>query len=646
MKTNKLISLAKLFFMVILLANGSAFSQNLIKNPGFESGTIPTTAQPPEYLHTFDECVPFWRAGCDVEPVMGYTLTPDILTVGATNCYWSVPSNNRTTNLPVRVAGTTRYVYCGYSQTNNLKESILGTLTQPLVAGMYNVSFYGSKIKGISYCSGGSTFPLTDPGATIEVILHNSSDPCSASDPVVWTSSQITTLDSWQQSAGSFMINCDKAAKNYDRIEFRIKTATGVRGVFIDDVSLTKTVMNPAIISATNFCSGTPLTFTGTMTQATSISHLWEIQECNATGTLIGNPLYGLWVSGNPGTFTFPSTLNLPCNKYYRVKLAPSNDVSCEWVETTKIIRINCNPTINTIPNQTICNGSSASFTVASSNWPVSVYRGTTLVGNFSSNPIALSPATTTVYTFKTTNTAGCSTSQTATVTVNNCPKACFVINNVVSVQYEDSFYGPQPVNMICRPLVEIDGSCSEYEQGYYISIYEFTLSSWTSSTLFYNGWVTATGAVPSSIDLTALVANANANTGGISHVFDSTKLYSIGLAVGPVWNAATTQFFRVKTCTKPLPVTVASKTMDNPAVGATSIAVFPNPVKDVVNIVLAAPSKGTLAIYSIDGKMVYHKDLDNEKEITVDLTDNANGMYLVKINIGGELLTEKFIKN
>jgi len=241
---------------------------------------------------------------------------------------------------------------------------------------------------------------------------------------------------------------------------------------------------------------------------------------------------------------------------------------------------------------------------------------------------------------------SGCTASDTLNVAIQVCPPtACFTIKNVYSVHNEDSKYGPQPVNVLCLPKVEIDGSCSAGEQGYYLSVFEFTLgNSWAYGTQFYSGWVDANVTAPSSINLTALVAQVNANTGNVAHVFDPTKLYIVSLAVGPVWNAAVVQFFRVtNACSKS--ARTASELSENVILNETSLSIFPNPVKDNVTIALPSTSKGILEIYSIDGRMVYSRQLIDEKEVTVDLSKNAAGIYLIRMAVNGQLITRKIIK-
>jgi hypothetical protein len=179
----------------------------------------------------------------------------------------------------------------------------------------------------------------------------------------------------------------------------------------------------PLITGNTNFCSGTPLTFTGSDISGTAINTFWEIAECDQNGIVIpggfGWNNNGGWYAGKPGVFTFPANVNPPCGKYYKIKLALTNN--CErWVEKNKVIFINCLPPATTGPNVGICKGACVQlgvpFTMMGStySWAPSTGLSATNI----ENPRAC-PATTTTYTLTESNSiTGCSKSNTVTVTV------------------------------------------------------------------------------------------------------------------------------------------------------------------------------------------------------------------------------------
>ena len=623
----------KIIALLALIASFGLNAQNLIENPGFEDGTVPTL--PSDYVYNFQDNVPFWRNGCDTEPVLGLLLTPDIHTVGAPDCWWDAPSNSHTTNLPVNFAGTSRYAFCGYSQSQNLKESVIGTLNQSLTAGTYKISLYGSKVPGKGYCPGGSntTYDLSDPGADIEVVLRKSSDICGNSSAVLWTSPEITTIGSWSYEEGLITVDCSIAAEGYDRIEFRMKTAEDVHGVFLDDVSLEKVDLRPVIYGGTNLCSNYPLTFSGAiLSGANCMAHLWEIQECTSNGTLIGLPLHSNWVSGNPGSYTFPNSLNLPCNRYYRIKLAPSNNVSCEWVEATKIIRLNCSPVIDPIPNQSICLGSSATFNITTTNWPVKVYDGPNLVGTYYSNPIILSPNSTTTYSFVTENKFRCEDAQAVTVDVRECPVPCFEFIEPLRVDTVNTKFGPMPVAVYCLPNEAfIDGSCSMFEDGYHIRVSEIDVQNWVLNPDLYNGWVSASGQVPSSINLNALVSPNN---------FTLNQIYYIGLTVGPGWNTGTGQLFMfIEDCD-----IKSGERRSTSIPDITDVDIYPNPSSGYFTIETNSSELTTFQIVDATGKLIQNGEFQSRTEI--DFTKIPSGLYFVKVNnkLGEQVEVQKVV--
>ncbi|MES2133401.1 MAG: T9SS type A sorting domain-containing protein [Bacteroidota bacterium] len=362
-------------------------------------------------------------------------------------------------------------------------------------------------------------------------------------------------------------------------------------------------------------------------------------------------PMYGQWVASTQVPVTDINLCNLPGvsfqpNTLYCVRLA----VGPLWNTEDHYIRINPTPTINAGPDQTICNGSSATLTVTSSNWPVNLYKGTGhgafFPTSYTNPPIVVTPTVTTTYTLGTTNSAGCTAKDVVTVTVNNCPTACFNFSNTnQSVVNESSLYGPMPVTSICLPNVIIDGGCSTNENGYFISISEFNLSAWQDITpTFYEGWVTGTGPVPSSINLSTLIGTLSANTPNGTHTFAVGHVYKVGLAVGPIWNSIT-KFFRVKTCTV-RKGQVEIEEVENPLTEINSINIYPNPTTSKFSIEFNAASVQSVIVYDAIGKVIIEKNVDaNSTSLTIDLSDVKSGIYFAKMNSGGNMIMKKIIK-
>jgi len=80
--------------------------------------------------------------------------------------------------------------------------------------------------------------------------------------------------------------------------------------------------------------------------------------------------------------------------------------------------------------------------------------------------------------------------------------------------------------------------------------------------------------------------------------------------------------------------------------------AIYPNPVNDVMNLVIN-PGKSKLAVVSIldmSGRMVLNKKYEIQAEdlstLQIPVSDLPSGMYMVKIQAGGKVISRKVIVN
>lgn len=197
----------------------------------------------------------------------------------------------------------------------------------------------------------------------------------------------------------------------------------------------------------TEICMGSPITIDGSASTGPIQSYFLEIAECDALGNYT-NPS-AVWsnaYTGSPGMFTFPPLSFLQCNKYYKVKLAVANNCST-WVETNKVLFVQCTPVANAGPDRIIC--------PANNNGSVTIGGGPIAPNctyswsptNGLTNPNSPNPGVE----FCLGNTIGCvrdgtcSAEKTYTVTVtrdNGCSST-----DVVTVTYINQ--GPDPVTFI-----------------------------------------------------------------------------------------------------------------------------------------------------------------------------------------------------
>lgn len=73
------------------------------------------------------------------------------------------------------------------------------------------------------------------------------------------------------------------------------------------------------------------------------------------------------------------------------------------------------------------------------------------------------------------------------------------------------------------------------------------------------------------------------------------------------------------------------------------TISFFPNPVKDNLNIKTIRPTSTTIEIYNILGKRVLISSF--QRETTIDVSSFKNGVYIVKLAQGNNVLTKKLVK-
>lgn len=193
-------------------------------------------------------------------------------------------------------------------------------------------------------------------------------------------------------------------------------------------VSIVTPVLTPAISLPPYICSGNPISPVGSASGNVAVSnHFWEMIECDQYGVPKTSPVYSFsqWYPGAPGNYTFPNSSTVPCNKYYRVKLAVQNTPCVGWSEVAQVIYVACTPNPVISGPTTVCYGSPATLTVtgypklSTFVWTsVPAYSGPTVT----TNPATFTPTVTTTYSVTVTSPYGCVGSATFTVTpdINN----------------------------------------------------------------------------------------------------------------------------------------------------------------------------------------------------------------------------------
>jgi len=168
-----------ILMLCVIVAPSTASGQNLIQNPGFETGTIPTISDQVHFATGWSRnCGKSWQSNAP----QGTPGTPDLFDSRSPHCAYKIPTNIWGVR-NVRAGG---FRYVGFTGTLNVHgpqfygETVEGTLTRPLVACDYQVSLWASATDGKrDYCNTPISAMTPDPLYNkIEVVLRKGND-CS-----------------------------------------------------------------------------------------------------------------------------------------------------------------------------------------------------------------------------------------------------------------------------------------------------------------------------------------------------------------------------------------------------------------------------------------------------------------------------------
>lgn len=81
------------------------------------------------------------------------------------------------------------------------------------------------------------------------------------------------------------------------------------------------------------------------------------------------------------------------------------------------------------------------------------------------------------------------------------------------------------------------------------------------------------------------------------------------------------------------------TKDLDN------EVNIYPNPTNGILNISLVNISNVNYELYALDGRLILNNEFKNVNEIKIDLSNNESGVYFLKLNINGEIISKKIIK-
>jgi hypothetical protein len=428
--------------------------------------------------------------------------------------------------------------------------------------------------------------------------------------------------------------------------------------------------ISPSIsAAATSFCPGSPLTFTGSVAFNNVTNYYWEIAQSDQYGNVTAGGFdFSSWYPGSPsGSYTFPSTIGIPCGNYYKVKFAVQNNC-IGWEETSMVIYIQCNPNVVISGNFATCAGT-----------PVTLYENYMPTSNYSvvwgnpSHPMAsnvnnitVNPHASTTYSVTVTSALGCvgSASQTVTIYPNNptfnlsdvtTNSAYFTLaaiandpNTTISPGYGYVYFLeelnssgatiwiennnpaywwslPSPTtfnNIDCTTntysgTVNLPTAYGVYPMGKFLynHIYRVTLGSWNS----FCGWKQSSQLISPGSPHHATGENPTVVITDDHSAPDMS--YLVGKNEGSVTGGI------------------------HFAQEAYKIHVYPNPGDGVFHINTAGLNGGEISIFDATGKKVKSVSfVSGSSDFELDMSGSPKGMYLISMNAGGNIYTHKII--
>ncbi|MCW3085587.1 MAG: hypothetical protein JWP12_2953 [Bacteroidetes bacterium] len=408
-------------------------------------------------------------------------------------------------------------------------------------------------------------------------------------------------------------------------------------GLFIHGslkITYSTTALVPSFTSPSSVCFGSPITLNGTASSGPANDHVWTVVECDASGvpasgaTTWWSPFY----SGMPGTYTIPTVAaggpTITCGKYYLIKLALQNNCSV-WSETVKVIHINCLPTVNAGPDDTICSGSCVTIgTGGRTQFGVTYeWNGTSLDPAPTTKQITVCPTTTTTYTLTATNTStGCTASDIVTIHV-----APFIAAYFTGASY--FCYG----DALTFNATGSTGGANDYV---------WTVIECTSTGVSVSGglawWSSFYPGMPGIYTIPTAAAGGPAVICG--------KYYEIKLALQNDCNgwAPYTKIIYIA-CAPCGGQPLAGKTpslnkslMTDNSEMLPEFNIYPNPGNGIFNIESNTTDKTIMEVFDMLGNKV--KSVEMTGHYQLDLSGYSKGIYMIKMTVNGQQINKKII--
>jgi hypothetical protein len=146
---------------------------------------------------------------------------------------------------------------------------------------------------------------------------------------------------------------------------------------------------------------------------------------------------------------------------------------------------------------------------------------------------------------------------------------------------------------------------------------------------------------IVNSTGATTLASSLNSSTTNETINYTAAKgtYYAKVIGYSSAYNATSCYTLKVQLGT-------ASKEEGPVFAGSKQIIMYPNPAQNQIKVSVKdeVSLTATLQIFNPEGKLVQTQKFQNNGQI-IDLSNLSKGFYLIKINNGGKILTDKFIK-
>ena len=189
--------------------------------------------------------------------------------------------------------------------------------------------------------------------------------------------------------------------------------------------------------------------------------------------------------------------------------------------------------------------------------------------------------------------------------------------------------YGPLPVAVFCSPEdVVFNGLPSTCESKVEIAIAPINVNTWVPGQDLFNGVYCDNCTAPSNIQISNY---ANPLNYGQYYLF-TFRVIDLEGNVSVIH-----RLFMIEHC----------KEKEDSETQKLEFEVFPNPNQGEFEIsVINNENKGLLEVLSLSGNVIFRDIISGENQIHVDISKVPSGVYLVKININGEVYIKRIVKN